>query len=126
MTESSYYSDITKYYEANAVNSIAWEAKFTRSNRISFSALAPHQERFVLQSEEVFGHKLPDTGIGQKPFDGFVLKNATGLFIAIYFLPHETEIYEIPIRVFVTEKYTSSEKSLSKERARAIGTRIYP
>lgn len=125
MTESSYYADLTKYYERTSINSIAWEAKFSRNHRIPFSDLPAHQEKFLLQAEESYGFKIPDNGRGQKPFDGFVLHNATSLFIAIYFLPRQTEIYEIPIRVFLNEKYTSIEKSLTKQRASEIGKRIY-
>lgn len=124
MTESSYYADLTKYYEKTATNSIAWEAKFSRNHRIPFSDLPPHQEEYLLQAEEAYGFKIPDSGVGQKPFDGFTLYRAKSFFIAIYFLPRKTEIYEIPIRVFVNEKYTSKEKSLSKERACIIGKRI--
>lgn len=121
MQEKSYYNDINKYYVENATNSIAWEAKFSKTNTINFNCLPPHQEQFLLEAERSFGFKIPDTGIGRKPFDGFVLNRATALFIAIYFLPRETEIYEIPIRAFLKEKYESGKKSLSKERAREIG-----
>lgn len=121
MQEKSYYNDINKYYVANTTNSVAWEAKFTRTGTINFNCLPPHQEQFLLEAERSFGFKIPDAGIGRKPFDGFVLKNATSVFVAIYFLPRETEIYEIPIRAFLKEKYESGRKSLSKERAAQIG-----
>lgn len=128
MTEKSYYSDLTKYYTARALElkkSITWEAKFSRTHRISFTALQSHQERDLIKSMRVFGAKIPDAGVMQKPFDGYVLFNAEAYFIAIYFLPRETEIYEIHIRNFVDEKYRSNEKSLTKERAAQIGRRIY-
>ena len=124
MLEKSYYSAITKYYERTATCSIAWEAKFTRTERIAFSSLAAHQEANLLKAEQVFGHKLPDSGIGQKPWDGFVLYRAKAVFIAIYYSPRATEVYEIGIRDFVNEKYTSTEKSLTKERAHSLGTRL--
>lgn len=125
MIESSYYADLTKYYERTTTCSVAWESKFSRNHRIPFSDLPAHQEKFLLKAEESYGFKIPDNGRGQKPFDGFVLHKAISLFIAIYFLPRQTEIYEIPIRVFLNEKYTSIEKSLTKQRASEIGKRIY-
>lgn len=128
MTEKSYYSKLTKYYIAYSKNiqrSISWEAKFSRSNRISFTALQPHQEEKLLLSQSAYGEKIADAGIMRKPFDGWVLFNAEAYFIAIYFLPRETEIYEINIRNFVDEKYGSDEKSLTKERSAQIGKRIY-
>lgn len=128
MTEKSYYADLTKYYLDHALKlkrSISWEAKFSRSHRISFSALAPHQEEKLLKSMRAYGEKIADAGVMRKPFDGWVLFNAESYFIAIYFLPRETEIYEIHIRNFVDEKYRSTEKSLTKERASEIGRRIH-
>ena len=125
MTESSYYGDITRYYLENATNNIAWEAKFSRTKYINFSCLPAHQEEKLLEAERVYGLKIPDAGIMRKPFDGFVLYKATSLFIAIYYLPRLTEVYEIPIRSFLKEKYESGKKSLSKERAAEIGKLIY-
>lgn len=125
MVEKSYYAAITKYYTATATNNIAWEAKFTRTGRIPFTCLAPHQEEKLLEAERVLGGKIADVGVLKKPFDGWVLYKATALFITIYFVPRATEIYEIPIRMFLKEKYYSKEKSLSRARAEEIGKRIY-
>lgn len=125
MTESSYYADLTKYYAEEALRikkSITWEAKFTRTSYLNFKCLPYHQEEFLLQSERSFGYKIPDTGIAKKPFDGLAIFDAHAVFVAIYFVPRKTEIYEIPIRDFLTEKYKSGNKSLTKERAAQIGT----
>lgn len=125
MQEKSYYPAITKYYTLHATNNIAWEAKFTQTGRIPFSCLAPHQEEKLLEAERVLGGKIADVGVLKKPFDGWVLFHATSLFIAIYYVPRETEVYEIPIRVFLNEKYTSKEKSMTRQRAMELGKRIY-
>lgn len=128
MVEKDYYAKITKYYIQEALrikNNISWEAKITKTNRIPFSCLMDHQEESLLASERVLGEKIEDSGIRRKPFDGFVLYKATALFIAIYFLPRQTEIYEIPIRSFLEEKYKSGNKSLTKERASEIGKLIH-
>ena len=124
MKERNFYSQITRYYLANATASIAWEAKMTRTSRLPFSCLAPHQEQALLQAERVYGEKIADTGILKKGFDGFILYKATSLLIAVYYSPRHTEIYEIPIRAFLREKYEGSEKSLSKDRAGEIGRRV--
>lgn len=125
MKERDYYARITAYYERTATNSIAWEAKITKSGRLPFAALASHQEEKLLKAEKVHGEKIPDVGLSKKSFDGFVLYQATSVVVLIYYLKSSTDIFEIPIRAFVNEKYTSKEKSLTKERARTIGTRIY-
>lgn len=124
MRESSYYPAIIRYYEKNTRVSVAFEAKFTRTNRLSFDALAPHQEQYLLKATVVHGWKLPDSGIGIKPYDGYVLYGARAVMIAIYYKPRATEVYEIPIRTFIEEKYVSKEKSLTREKAAAIGTRL--
>ncbi len=123
MTEKSYYAAITSYYVRTARETVFWEAKFVRTDRLSFAALAAHQEVNLLK--EVLGYKIPDNGIGQKPADGFVLYRPKSVVIAIYYKPGATEIYEIGIRAFVEEKYSSKEKSLTKEKAATIGRRIF-
>lgn len=124
MKESSYYPAIIKYYERTATISVAWEAKFTRTDRLPFSALAKHQEHFLLKATAAHGFKIPDNGIGTKPYDGYILYSAKAVVIAIYYIPRATEIYEIPIRAWIEEAYTSKEKSLTKRRASELGTRL--
>lgn len=124
MVEKDYYSLINKYYQKHATETIAWEAKITKTKNISFSCLAPHQEENLLKAENVFTYKIPDSGRAQKPFDGFVIKNGVAIFIAIYYKPRKTEIYEILFRDFVNEKYKSGKKSLTIERAKEIARNI--
>lgn len=128
MTEKSYYLKLNKYYIKYAKEilhkSVAWEAKFTRTNYINFKCLAAHQEERLLEAEGVYGQKLADVGLARKAFDGFVLFEAKSFFVAIYFKPNKTLIYQIPIRAFIKEKYAGKEKSLSIERANQIGKLI--
>lgn len=128
MQEKDYYAELNKYYTKHAKEiekSIAWEAKFTRTNRLNFKCLAEHQEEKLLKAEMAYGEKIADAGLMKKPFDGYVLYKARSFFIAIYFLPRQTEVYEIPIRDFLKEKYAGKEKSLTKDRASEIGRRIF-
>ncbi len=127
MTEKSYYAKLNRYYLSYALReqrSVTWEAKFSRTHRIPFSDLPAHQEEKLLKSMRAYGQKIPDAGVMKKPFDGYVVFNAEAFFVAIYFLPRQTEVYAIHIRNFVDEKYRSTEKSLTKERAAEIGMRL--
>lgn len=124
MTEKDFYAPVTKYYIKNAIKSGIVELKFTRTNRIPFDCLPPHQEENMLRAESSFGYKIPDSGLTKKPGDIIIIKNGYSPFIAIYYKPRMTEIYEIPIRDFLKEKYAGKEKSLTKERASQIGRRI--
>ena len=119
MTESSYYHSLGSYY-LNHSDYEAIEIKFTRTNRLSFSCLPAHQEEALLKQ---WYYKIPDVGVQRKPLD-IVLKRKECPIIVVYYSPRHTEIYEIPIRTFLKEKYEGTEKSLSKERAGEIGRRV--
>lgn len=124
MVEKDFYPLINKYYQKHARETIVWEAKITKGKTISFNCLLPHQEENLLKAEDVFTYKIPDVGRALKPFDGFVVYGGTAVFIAIYYLPRKTEIYEILFRDFVNEKYKSEKKSLTIERAREIARAV--
>jgi hypothetical protein len=125
--EKDYYPGITRYYLANKPpkhDCVVWEAKLARTSSLAFSALVPHQEEHLLEAERAYGGKLPDVGISRKPFDGYVVYKAWAVVIAIYFLKHKSEAYEIPIRRWVEERYSGPRKSLTKDRAAQIGRQI--
>lgn len=125
MKEKDYYAPIKKYYTQHAISSMAVEAKITKTNNLNFNCLMLHQEEGLLNAERCLAFKEADVGPARKNFDITVLYKATSVLIAIYYIPHKTEIYEIPIRSFLKEKYESNKKSLSKERAREIGKQIF-
>ena len=127
MLEKDYYGRLTAYYTDFAKRtgrSVAWEAKRSLTNRIRFDSVSAHQERNLLAAEDAHGHKIADAGVMQKPYDGYVLAKAHAVVVLIYYKPRESEMYELPVRTWVNERYTSKEKSLTKERAAMIGKRI--
>lgn len=118
--EKDYYGLINQYYTKHAKETIAWEAKLTKTKNLLFSCLVPHQEENLLKSERTFAYKYPDVGRAKKPYDGSVLVGATAIFIAIYYKPRATRIFEILLRDFLNEKYKSGNKSLHVDRAEQI------
>lgn len=126
MRESSYYKDIGKYYESKKEEqtTIVWEVKFTRGNTFLFNKLPKHQEEWLLRAERKASWKIPDVGAMQKPFDGMTFIKAKAMFVIVYYRKGKTEIYDMPIRVFLKEKYESGQKSLTIERAREIGSLV--
>lgn len=123
MVEKDYYPAINKFYVKHIdkyANSIVWEAKITKGNTLPFSCLAAHQEEKLLEAERVMSHKIADVGRLKKPFDGLIVYQATAFIIAVYYKPRSAVVYEILLRDFLKEKYTSGKKSLSKERAEEI------
>lgn len=120
MQESDYYAKIGKHYlEHSDYDGI--ELKITKTNTFNLSHVPPHQEEKLLHS---WYHKIADNGKAQKPLD-IVFKRKEGVLVIIYYVPRASEIYEIPIRVFIEEKYVRKAKSITKQRAQEIGKRIY-
>jgi len=125
--EKDFYARLTAYYTDFAKRtgrSVAWEAKRSLTARVRFDSVSAHQERNLLAAEDAHGFKIPDNGIGLKPYDGYVIAKAYSVVVLIYYKPRESEVYEIPVRTWVNERYASKEKSITKERACAIGKRI--
>lgn len=128
MTEKSYYTKLTKFYRSRALatgRTIVWEAKFTRTNVISFKALAPHQELSMLEAERAYGLKLADVGRAKKPFDGLALYDAKPVFVAIYFREKKSTLYEIDLRRFIELRQYTKKKSLTQADAAVIGVEIH-
>ncbi len=127
MVEKDYYPSAVKYYTQKSIElnmSFAVELKITKDHLLPFNCLAIHQEEKLLQAERAYGHKIADVGRLKKPFDIIVLRKAKAVIVAIYYKPGKSEIFEIGIRDFVNEKYTSKNKSLHINRAREIGKLI--
>jgi len=128
MNERSYNARAVHYYEKRSIKDqkdYTWELKLTKTNRLPFSCLMPHQEKYLLQSRIAISFHPPDVGLSKKFFDGMAFCNAIPLIVAIYYRPRNAEFYEIRLEDFINEKYTSKEKSLTRERANIIGKRIF-
>lgn len=122
MQEKDFYPKIGKYYERTAQTSLPIEIKITKTNRLAFSSVPPHQERHLTRR---WSYKIPDTGKGQKPVD-IIVMTEPGYLVIVYYRPRASVIIEIPAHVFIEEKYKSGNKSLHIDRAREIGREISP
>jgi len=125
--EKDFYGRLTAYYTDFAKRtgrSVAWEAKRSLTSRVRFDSVSAHQERNLLVAEDAHGYKIADAGVMQKPYDGYVIAKAYSVVVLIYYKPRESEVYEIPVRAWVSERYTSKEKSITKDRAATIGRRL--
>jgi hypothetical protein len=117
--ESSFYQRLGKWYLENT-DYPAIEIKLSKSNRMPFSAVPPHQEAALANK---WYYKIPDVGIAKKPLD-IVFKRTPAPLVVVYQVKGTTEVYEIPIRAFLKEKYTSGSKSLHKDRAAELGIKV--
>ena len=126
MNEKDYYAEITSYYMNDGdERSVAWEAKITKSRRVSLSALSSHQEEKLLRAEESYGEKIPDIGKSRKPFDGWVLKKAKSVVVIIFYEPRKTRVFEVFIRDWIEARYTSRKKSLTLSEVEALGNELF-
>ena len=80
--------------------SAAFELKRTETDRFYIPNLAPHQKQALTQAYEgTLYHKIADVGMGQSPFDCFVLQQSLA-YVVIGFGKRLTEFYLIPIWVW--------------------------
>lgn len=128
MTEKNYYTKLGHYYAKRAIEderTIVWEAKITKTGRLSFSALQPHQEEKMLEAERSLNHKIPDVGRLRKPFDGVAIFNAYCVIPVIFFKPRDAAIYEMSLRDFIWLREQRKSKSLTEDDAIAHGRQIF-
>lgn len=126
-------SDITrKIMNIPGLTTGAYEVKVTKSHRIAFDRVLPHQEDALWRaSHEGFRYKIRDEGFiddqgrrmgSQKPFDFFVMRKYPA-YIVIAFLP-ATHWYRIDIDTWMHAKKTHTMKSLTQEDVAEIGERF--
>lgn len=93
--------------------SAAFELKRTLKDSFYIPNLATHQKTALTQaSTGMLYHKISDSGIGQKPFDAFVLK-ASEAYVVIAFGEKLRDFYLIPIDVW--NKKIINQTSIKKE-----------
>ena len=93
----------------------SWEVKHTKgSTRFNLSELKEHQRDWLLASTKKTGAswKIPDTGYGFNPFDGFNLKNEKAFVIIVF----PTWVVAIEIQTLLLIK----TPSITEEKARLI------
>lgn len=122
MTEREITRAVLQTVKSRQLPSCALEIKFTRTGSIPFKAVVEHQRQGLLHAKTgsvVF--KIPDLGL-QNPFDAFVLRNTEAWVVAVYYEPRRPKIAVfVDIEAWITEESWSERKSLTLERAQAIG-----
>jgi hypothetical protein len=85
MIEKDYYAAVSRFYTRNSGMSMAIEVKITKAKALPFRCLLPHQEENLLQSERTFAYKIPDAGMGRKPYDIMLVHRARAVIVAVYY-----------------------------------------
>lgn len=96
----------------------AYELKVTKTDSLPFSAVKPHQIAALRAAKNgTLVYKIPDIGLGQKPFDNVCL-SGTAAFVGVLY--PSGVAYLIDVDIFIGESQTSERKSLLEARAKVI------
>lgn len=119
--ESDFQTKFTRWAKYHVKTPAAFELKLSKTSSISFDQVAPHQIAALLSVKHNFlAYKIPDTGLGAKPFDFFVL-SGSAYIVVMFYKRGQKEFFMIDVDAFILERDGSSRKSLTEDRARAIG-----
>lgn len=99
-----------------------FELKVARTHRLLFSAVSAKQNSNLKLRK--FVHKFSDFDRMGTPFDA-VCFCGKGYVVIQYYRPRNKEFFIIPVDIFLKEKETSKEMSLTEDRAREIGQQCF-
>lgn len=122
MREADFQTKFTRWAKYNVHTPTAFELKLAKSRSLPYSAVQDHQIAALLAvKKDKLCYKIPDSGIAQKPFDMFVLRGEA--YVAVMFYERgQKEFFLIDVDEFISERDTSTRKSLTEQRAREIGS----
>jgi len=121
MRESDLQTRFTRWAKHNVLSSAAFELKICKDKSLPFNAVQPHQVVALMQvRKNKLCYKIPDAGVGAKPFDFFCISGEA--FVVIMFYKRgEKNVYLIDIIDWVVAEITSDRKSITEEEASKIG-----
>lgn len=93
-SEASFTTRFNKWAQRNLPAPCVFEVKVTKTDRIPFSAIRPHQKSWLLAAcagVRPVCWKIPDVGASYKPFDVFMVGNMDA-YVVIRFLSGITVI----------------------------------
>ena len=135
MVEKNFQSIFKNWLGANMpeVTSV-YELKLEKGKSIAFSRVYDHQV-IGLRMAKYGGlyHKIPDSPVSYggarfnkpKPFDCFVLRNAEAYIVILFYEPRkDKEVFFIDVDAWIVERDSSTRKSLTKDRAREISSKV--
>lgn len=124
MKEKDFQTKFGRWVINRYPKTTAWELKIVQLEKrksLYMSDVKSHQIRALYNTKHKgIYYKLPDVGIGQKPYDCFFLK-APAFFVVMYYKRGVKHFYMIDIDDFI--KFFDNNKSLSEEKASLIGKR---
>lgn len=104
-------------HNASEYGSCAYELKITKGPSVAFASLASHQRLGLLAAKHAVGglcFKIPDAGMGQKPFDQFCLVGG-GAYVVVQFYARGVDwAYLVDIDAWVNLERVWERKSITE------------
>lgn len=135
MVEKDFQSLFKNWLGANMPTvSTVYELKLEKKNSIAFNRVYDHQV-IGLRMAKYGGlyHKIPDSPVSYggsrfnkpKPFDCFVIIGSEAYVVILFYEPRKDKlVFFIDIDAWIEERDTSTRKSLTKDRAREISSKV--
>ena|SRR3990167_1476912 len=124
MTEAAFQIKFSHWAKAKFKGSGAFELKLVKNSKsLPFSTVKDHQLAALTaanSTEQGLFWKIMDCGY-INPMDSFIIRNTPAYIVVQFWKPREKIFYMIPVKNFIAERYSSRRKSLTEERALAIG-----
>jgi hypothetical protein len=118
MLEKKFNIQFNHWLKAVYKKTGAYELKVTKTDSIPFDAVKDHQIAALKAAKDgVLVYKIPDVGLGQKPFDNICLSGIPAYIVIRY---PSGRAYGIDVDVFIKERSLCDRKSLTEEHAQAI------
>ena len=123
MTEADLQTRFSRWLRYNVKFPIAYELKITHTKRLPFSRLLEHQKLALKKAKyDTLCYKIPDAGLGQKPFDGFCITQVPAVVGVMFYTRCAKKVYLIDIDKFI--ELSEDGASLTEESAKNNAWRI--
>ena len=121
--EKDFQREFNKFLKYSWDDTSVFELKICKGKSLPFSAVKEHQVNALIAAHrDKIIYKIPDDGFDQKPFDCFMIRRAFAYVVILFYVPRkEKKFYMIDIDNWMIEVQYSKRKSITEERARAIG-----
>lgn len=129
--EKDFQSDFTRWLRENAEGfgldfTFAYELKICKQKRFPFSRIEPHQITSLKRTKDACQrHKISDSAIGFKPYDGYQICYSPAYLIILWYTPRKAKC---PIWIDIDDFLSFREnegkepkKSITEEEALTIG-----
>jgi penicillin-binding protein-related factor A (putative recombinase) len=124
MLEADLQTRFSRWLKYHINFPLVYELKITNTKRLPFQRLLPHQKQALLKAKHgTLCYKIPDSGFGQKPWDGFCVNKSTSVVgIMFHDKRGENRVFLIDIDDFVQAE-KELKTSITKDYAEKLAWR---